>query len=65
VIGFQFRDEFLLLQLNCDLLVGGEDRAYSFREIAKMLHNVYKTFDRRFAVDQNHISFLQVGESHL
>jgi hypothetical protein len=31
VIGFQFRQEFLLLELKCDLLVGGQDRAYSFR----------------------------------
>jgi hypothetical protein len=28
VIGFQFREEFL--ELKCDLLVGGQDRAYSF-----------------------------------
>ncbi|KAJ3629260.1 hypothetical protein MTP99_013662 [Tenebrio molitor] len=44
VAGFQFREEFLLQQLKCDLLVGGQDRAFSFRtpEIAKMLHNVYK-----------------------
>jgi hypothetical protein len=31
VAGFQFREEFLPLQLKCDLLVGGQDRAYSFR----------------------------------
>jgi hypothetical protein len=31
VAGFQFREEFFLLQLNCDLLVGDQDRAYSFR----------------------------------
>jgi hypothetical protein len=30
VAGFQFREEFLL-QLKCDLLAGGRDRAYSFR----------------------------------
>jgi hypothetical protein len=29
--GFQFRKEFLLLQLKCDLLVGSQDRAYSLR----------------------------------
>jgi hypothetical protein len=31
VAGFRFREEFLLLQLKCDLFVGGQDRAYSFR----------------------------------
>jgi hypothetical protein len=31
VADFQFREEFLLLQLKCDLLIGGQDRAYSFR----------------------------------
>jgi hypothetical protein len=30
VAGFQFREEFLRLQLKCDLLVGGQDHAYSF-----------------------------------
>jgi hypothetical protein len=42
VAGFQFCEEFFLLQLKCDLLVGGQDRAYSFEtpEIGKMLHNV-------------------------
>jgi hypothetical protein len=30
VADFQFREEFLL-QLKCDLLAGGRDRAYSFR----------------------------------
>jgi hypothetical protein len=30
VAGFQFREEFLL-QLNCDLVVGAQDRTYSFR----------------------------------
>jgi hypothetical protein len=30
VADFQFREEFLL-QLKCDLLAGGQDRAYSFR----------------------------------
>jgi hypothetical protein len=29
--GFQFREEFLLLQLKCDHLIHGQDRAYSFR----------------------------------
>jgi Na+/melibiose symporter-like transporter len=33
VTGFQFPDEFLLLQLKCDILVGGQDRAYSFRNV--------------------------------
>jgi hypothetical protein len=28
VAGFQFREEFLLLQLKCDFLVGSQDRAY-------------------------------------
>jgi hypothetical protein len=31
VAGSQFREEFLLLQLKCDLLVDSQDRAYSFR----------------------------------
>jgi hypothetical protein len=31
VAGFQFREGFLLLQLKCDLLVSGQDRAYPFR----------------------------------
>jgi hypothetical protein len=30
VAGFQFREEFLLLQLKCDLLVDGQDQTYSF-----------------------------------
>jgi hypothetical protein len=30
-VGFQFRTEFLLLQLKCDLLLGSQDRAYSLR----------------------------------
>jgi hypothetical protein len=43
VAGFQFRQEFLL-QLKCDILVGGQDRAYSFRNVQnrEMLRNVYK-----------------------
>jgi hypothetical protein len=32
VAGFQFREKFLL-QLKCDLLIGGQDRAYSFRNL--------------------------------
>jgi hypothetical protein len=31
VADFQFREKLLLLQLKCDLLIGGQDRAYSFR----------------------------------
>jgi hypothetical protein len=31
VARFLCREEFLLLQLKCDLLVDGQDRAYSFR----------------------------------
>jgi hypothetical protein len=31
--GFQFREEFLLLQRKCDLLVGGQDSAYLFRNV--------------------------------
>jgi hypothetical protein len=34
VAGSQFREEFLLLQLKCDLLVGGQNRVYSFRKIS-------------------------------
>jgi hypothetical protein len=33
VAGFQFGAEFLLLQLKYDLLVGSQDRAYSFRNV--------------------------------
>jgi hypothetical protein len=32
--GFQFREEFLLLQLKCDLLVGSQNRIYSFRNVS-------------------------------
>jgi hypothetical protein len=45
VASFQFREGFLILQLKRDLLISGQDRAYSFRNArnrAKMLHNVYK-----------------------
>jgi hypothetical protein len=42
VASFKLREEFLLLQLKCNLLVGGQDRAFETPEIAKMLHNVYK-----------------------
>jgi hypothetical protein len=40
----QFYEEFLLLQLKCDLLVGSQDALIYLEtpEIAKMLHNVYK-----------------------
>jgi hypothetical protein len=31
VVSFQFREGFLILQLKRDLLIGGQDRAYSFR----------------------------------
>jgi hypothetical protein len=31
VAGFQFREELLFLQLKCDLLFSGQNRAYSFR----------------------------------
>jgi hypothetical protein len=31
VASFQFREGFLILQLKRDLLIGGQDRAYSFR----------------------------------
>jgi hypothetical protein len=33
VTGFQFREEFLLLELKSDLLFGGQDRAYSLRNV--------------------------------
>jgi hypothetical protein len=84
---YQFREEFLLLQLKCDLLVGGQDRAYSFRNarnredaaqrLQRFVHwkvSFEETFHCRFAVlalstgfaiNQNHIGFLQVGGSHL
>jgi hypothetical protein len=35
VAGFQFREEFLL-QLKCDLFVGGQDRAYSFANVRNL-----------------------------
>jgi hypothetical protein len=61
---FQFREEFLLLQLRCVLLlVGGQDRAYSFRNarncedaaqrLQRFVHwEVFfeETFRSRFAV---------------
>jgi hypothetical protein len=63
VAGFQFREEFLLLQLKCDLLVGGQDCAYSFRNarnredaaqrLQRLMHwevSFKETFHRRFAV---------------
>jgi hypothetical protein len=63
VAGFQFREEFLLLQLKCDLLVGGQDRAYSFRNaqnredaaqrLQKFVHwevSFEEIFHSRFAV---------------
>jgi hypothetical protein len=63
VAGFQFREEFLLLQLKCDLLIGAQDRAYSFRNgrnredaaqrLQRLAHwevSFEETFHRRFAV---------------
>jgi hypothetical protein len=60
---FQFREEFLLLQLKCDLLLDSQDRAYSFRKsrnredaaerLQKFVHwevSFEATFPRRFAV---------------
>jgi hypothetical protein len=51
-------EEFLLLQLKCDLLVGGQERANSFRNarnredaaqrLQRFVHR--ETFHRRFAV---------------
>jgi hypothetical protein len=58
-----FREECLLLQLKCDLLVGGQDHAYSFRNVRNhedaaqrlqmFVHlevSFEATFHRRFAV---------------
>jgi hypothetical protein len=42
VAGFQFREEFVRMQLKCDLLVGALIY-FATPEIAKMLHNVYKS----------------------
>jgi hypothetical protein len=42
VAGFQFREEFVRMQLKCDLLVGALIY-FAKPEIAKMLHNVYKS----------------------
>jgi hypothetical protein len=60
---FVFREECLLLQLKCDLLVGGQDHAYSFRnarnreDAAQRLQKSVRwkvsfeeTFHRRFTV---------------
>jgi hypothetical protein len=33
VAGFKFCEEFLLLQLKCDVLVNGRNRAYAFRNV--------------------------------
>jgi hypothetical protein len=35
IAGFQFCEEFLLLQLKCNLLGDGQDRAYSFRNVRR------------------------------
>jgi hypothetical protein len=61
--GFQFREEFLLLQIKCDLLVAGQDPTYSFRgarnreDAAQRLQSFVhwkvsfeETFHSRFAV---------------
>jgi hypothetical protein len=62
VAGFQFREEFVRMQLKCNLLVGDQDRAYLFRnarnreDAAQRLQIVHwelsfeETFHRRFAV---------------
>jgi hypothetical protein len=63
VAGFQFREGFLLLQLKCDLLVSGQDRAYPFRgarnredaaqRLQRFMHwevSFEEIFHRRFAV---------------
>jgi hypothetical protein len=63
VAGLQFCEEFLVLQLKCDLLVGVQDGAYSFRNarnredacttFTTVLHwevPFEETFYRRFAV---------------
>jgi hypothetical protein len=63
VAGFQFREEFHLLQLNCDIVVGAQDRTYSFRNarsredaaqrLQRFVHwevSFEETFHRRFAV---------------
>jgi hypothetical protein len=44
VAGFQFREEFLLLELNAVFLLATKIALIHFKtpEIAKMLHNVYK-----------------------
>jgi hypothetical protein len=73
-----FREECLLLQLQCDLFVGGQDHSYSFgnarnREDGKYPLRqpftvdlpCYRWMSTGFAVDQSHIGFLQVGERHL
>jgi hypothetical protein len=63
VAGFQFREKCSPLQLKCDLLVGGQDRADSFRNarnredaaqrLQMFVHreiSLEETFHRRFAV---------------
>jgi hypothetical protein len=59
VAGFQFHEEFLLLQLKCSLLIGGQDRAYSFRNArnrqnatkVRALGNIFEeTYHGRFAL---------------
>jgi hypothetical protein len=52
-----FREECLLLQLKCNLLVGGQDDAYSFRNAREDAVQRLQRFV--------HIGFLQVGERHL
>jgi hypothetical protein len=71
LVGFQFREE-CHLQLKCDLLVGDQDPAYSFgnaRNREDVAHRLQRfvlwevSFEKN--VDQNHVGFLQVVESHL
>jgi hypothetical protein len=59
VAGFQFREEFLLLQLKCDLLVGGQDRAYSFRN-ARNRENAAQRLQR---LVRSEVSFEETSHS--
>jgi hypothetical protein len=67
--GFQFREQFLPLQLR-------EDAAQCLQKFVHWEVSFEETFylrfvllalrmSRGFAIDQNHIGFRQVGESHL
>jgi hypothetical protein len=78
VPGFQFREEFLLLQLKCNLLVGSQDRTYSFRNarnredaaqrLQRFVHwevSFEEIFHRKFAMLALNVHGLRHGENYI